>query len=75
MLAISISSLIVATIAVYFSCTFKDEVFKVGTGFAGFLFVLITLVCAPWLLKVALVLFAIPFILDFIKIWSVEHYN
>ena len=75
MLAISIGSLVVATIAVYFSCTFKDEVFKVGTGFAGVLFVLITLVCAPWLLKLVFVVLAIPFVLDFIKIWSVEHYN
>ena len=75
MLAISLSSLVVATIAVYFSCTVKDEVFRAGTGFAGLLFVLITLICSPWLLKLTLMVVAIPFILDFVKIWSVEHYN
>ena len=75
MLAISIVSLFAASIAVYFSYTVQDDVFQVGIGFAGLLFILITLVCAPWLLKFALIIVSIPLLLDFVKIWSVEHYN
>ncbi len=75
MLAISIGSLLVATIAVYFSYTVKDDVFQAGIGFAGILFILITLVCAPWLLKLAIMIISIPLLLDFVKVWSVEHYN
>lgn len=75
MLAISLVSLVVAAISVYFSYTIEDEVFKVGIGFAGLLFILVTIVCAPWLLKLALIILAIPFLLDFVKIWSVEHYD
>ena len=75
MLAISIVSLVAATIAVYCSYTVKDDVFQVGIGLAGLLFILITLVCAPWLLKLAIIIVSIPFLLDFVKIWSVDHYN
>ena len=75
MLAISIGSLVVATIAVYFSYSVKDDVFRAGIAFAGILFILITLVCAPWLLKLAIMIVSIPFLLDFVKIWSVDHYN
>ena len=75
MLAISIGSLLVAAISVYFSYTVKDDVFQAGIGFAGILFILITLVCAPWLLKLAIMIISIPLLLDFVKVWSVEHYN
>lgn len=75
MLTISLVSLAVGAMAVYFSYTIKDEVFQAGIGFAGFLFILITIVCAPWLLKLAIIIISIPFLLDFVKIWSVEHYD
>ena len=75
MLAISLVSLVAAAIAIYSSYTIKDEVFSVGIGFASILFILITIVCAPWLLKLAIILISIPFLLDFVKIWSVEHFN
>ena len=75
MLAISLVSLVAAAIAIYSSCTIKDEVFCVGIGFAGIFFILITIVCAPWLLKIAIILLSIPFLMDFVKIWSVEHFN
>ena len=75
MLAISLVSLVIAAMSVYFSYTIKDEVFRVGIGFASLLFILITIVCSPWLLKLALIIISIPFLLDFVKIWSVEHFN
>lgn len=75
MLAISLVSLVIAAMSVYFSYTIKDEVFRVGIGFASLLFILITIVCSPWLLKLALIIVSIPLLLDFVKIWSVEHFN
>ena len=61
MLAISLVSLVIAAMSVYFSYTIKDEVFRVGIGFASLLFILITIVCSPWLLKLALIIISIPF--------------
>lgn len=75
MLAISLITLVIAALAAYFSYNIQDEVFQVGIGFASLLFILITIVCSPWLLKLAIIIFAIPFLLDFVKIWSVEHYD
>ncbi len=75
MLAISLVSLVIAAMSVYFSYTIKDEVFRVGIGFASLLFILITIVCSPWLLKLAIIIVSIPLLLDFVKIWSVEHFN
>lgn len=55
-LAIYLSLILVATVAAYLTTKIKDEVFRVGMIFAALVFALVTLICAPWGLKVFVVL-------------------
>lgn len=61
MLALSLVTLFVAAIALYISSKIKDDVFKAGMRFTSLAFSLVTLFCAPWILKLCLV--AIPFLI------------
>ena len=70
MLALSLMTLGIATAALYIGSKIKDEVFKAGMTFTALSFALVTLVCAPWILKMSLV--AAPFILGSINLWSQE---
>ena len=49
----------VATVAVYLTTKIEDEVFRVGMGILSLVFGFVTLVCAPWILKLFVV--ALPF--------------
>lgn len=73
MYAISIVTLLVAAVAIYLSSIIEDEVFKVGMRFTALTFSLITLFCAPWILKISLVI--IPLILGNINSWLPENLN
>lgn len=55
MLAISLGSIFVATIAVYLTTKIQDEVFKAGMTVVALTFALVTLICAPWALKLFVV--------------------
>jgi hypothetical protein len=55
MLVISLGSIFVAAIAVYLTTKIQDEVFKVGMTVVALVFALVTLVCAPWILKLCVV--------------------
>lgn len=58
MLSLSLVTLFVAAIALYISYTINDDVFQAAMRFSSLTFSLISLFCAPWILKLALV--AIP---------------
>jgi hypothetical protein len=58
MLSFSLTTLFVAAIALYISYTINDDVFQTAMRFASLTFSLVTLLCAPWLLKLGLV--AVP---------------
>lgn len=55
MLALSLLTLFVAAIALYISSKINDDVFKAATRFTSVAFSLVTLFCAPWILKLGLV--------------------
>ena len=61
MLAISLCSIAVATTAIYLTTKITDEVFKVGMIFAAIVFAFITLVFAPWILKLFVVILPLLF--------------
>ncbi|MGV2829691.1 hypothetical protein [Myxosarcina sp. GI1(2024)] len=67
MLAVSLVSLLVAVIAIYISSIIEDDVFKAGMRVTALAFTLITLFCAPWILKLGIV--AIPLILGDANFW------
>ena len=58
MLTLSLGTLSIALIALYISSKLNDDVFKAGMRFSSLTFSLVTLFCAPWILKLCLV--AIP---------------
>lgn len=62
MLPLSLVTLFVAAIALYISSKIKDDVFKAGMRFTSLAFSLVTLFCAPWILKLCLV--AIPLLIS-----------
>lgn len=71
MLALSLVTLAVAAIALYISSKINDDVFKAATRFTSIAFSLVTLFCAPWVLKLLLV--AIPLVLASLTSWSTEN--
>lgn len=73
MLALSLITLSVTAIAIYIGSKIKDDVFKAGMSFTAIAFMLVTLICAPWILKLSLV--AIPFLIGEISSWSMENFN
>ncbi len=58
MLNLSLITLLIAAIAFFVSAKIDDDVFKAGMRFTSITFSLVTLFCAPWLLKLSLI--AIP---------------
>ncbi|MGL4883232.1 MAG: hypothetical protein ACRC8K_19555 [Waterburya sp.] len=70
MLAISLVTLLLAAIALYISYQIQDDVFRAATRFTSLTFSLVTLLCAPWLLKLCLV--AIPLVIASLGSWSTE---
>ena len=58
MLTLSLGTLSVAVMALYISSKLNDDVFKAGMRFSSLAFSLVTLFCAPWILKLCVI--AIP---------------
>ena len=72
MLTLSLVTLFIATIAFYISSKISDDVFKAGMRFTSLTFSLITLFCAPWILKLGLV--AIPMAIASLNTFSTENF-
>jgi hypothetical protein len=70
MLALSLLTLGITALALYLGTKIQDEVFKAAMIFTSVLFALVTLVCAPWLLKLSLAI--APFLLGGLNLWSRE---
>lgn len=62
MLVLSLVTLLIASVSAFLSLNTQEEVVKVSTGFASVLSLFLTLIVAPWILKLSIV--AIPLILD-----------
>lgn len=72
MLALSLVTLAIAAIALYISSIINDDVFKAATRFTSVAFSLVTLFCAPWILKLSLV--AVYIAIASIGSWSTENF-
>jgi uncharacterized membrane protein len=72
MLALSLVTLFVAAIALYISYTINDDVFQAAMRFSSLTFSLVSLFCAPWILK--LVLMAIPLAIASLNSVSTENF-
>lgn len=72
MLTLSLVTLFVAAIALYASYTINDDVFQAAMRFTSLTFSLVTLLCAPWLLKLCLV--AIPLAIASWNSFSTENF-
>ncbi len=71
MLALSLVTLLVAAIALYISYKIQDDVFRAAIRFTSLTFSLVTLFCAPWSLKLCLVV--ILLVIASIVSWSTEN--
>lgn len=72
MLTLSLGTLFVATIALYVSSKISDDVFKAAMRFTSLTFSLVTLFCAPWILKLSLV--AVPLAIASLNSFSTENF-
>ncbi len=70
MLVPSLMTLAIAALAVCLSLNSKEEVFKVAMGFTAALSLFLTLIFAPWALK--LLILAVPLVLDKLNYWSAK---
>jgi hypothetical protein len=73
MLGLSLGTSLIAAIALYISSKINDDVFKTGMKFTSLTFTVVTLFCAPWLLK--LFVASMPLILGSLNSWSTENFN
>ena len=72
MLTLSLVTLFIAATALYLSSKISDDVFKAGMRFTSLTFSLVTLFCAPWILKLGLV--AIPMAIASLNSFSTENF-
>lgn len=72
MLALSLVTLAVAAIALYISSIVDDDVFKAAIRFTSVAFSLVTLFCAPWILKLSLV--GVSIAIASLSSWSTENF-
>ncbi|MGD1917700.1 MAG: hypothetical protein ACFCAD_01730 [Pleurocapsa sp.] len=72
MLALSLVTLSVAAIALFISFYIDDDVFKAAIRFTSIAFSLVTLFCAPWILKLSLV--AVSLVIASLSSWSTENF-
>lgn len=70
MLVISIITLLIASLSAFMSFNAQEEVVKVFMGFTAILSLFLTLVFAPWILKLSIA--AIPLLLDRLNNWSTQ---
>lgn len=73
MLVPSIVTLMVATVAAFFSINTDEEVVKVSMGCASALSALLTLIFAPWFVKIFIMI--VPIVLDKLNYWNLEKSN
>ncbi|MEL4894028.1 riboflavin synthase subunit alpha [Crocosphaera sp. Alani8] len=62
MLVISLITLAIASVSAFLSISLKEDVVKVSMGCVAVLSSLLTLIFAPWVLKLSIV--AIPLVID-----------
>lgn len=72
MLTLSLVTLSIAAIALYVSSKINDDVFKAAMRFTSLTFSLVTLFCAPWILKLSLV--AVPLAIASLNSFSTENF-
>ncbi|MEL6581557.1 MAG: hypothetical protein AAFO76_13045 [Cyanobacteria bacterium J06607_15] len=72
MLTLSLVTLSIAAIALYVSSKISDDVFKAAMRFTSLTFSLVTLFCAPWILKLSLV--AVPLAIASLNSFSTENF-
>ncbi len=72
MLTLSLVTLSVAAIALFVSFNIDDDVFKAAIRFTSVAFSLVTLFCAPWILKLTLV--AVFLAIASLSSWSTENF-
>ncbi|MEM7756521.1 MAG: hypothetical protein AAF298_00110 [Cyanobacteria bacterium P01_A01_bin.40] len=72
MLNLSLVTLFVAMTTLYISYKISDDVFKAAMRFTSLTFSLVTLFCAPWILKLGLV--AIPMAIASLNSFSTENF-
>lgn len=72
MFTLSLLALLVAAIALYVSYTINDDVFKTAMRFSSLTFSLVSLFCAPWLLKLGLI--TIPLAIASLNSFSTENF-
>ncbi len=73
MLVLSLVTLSITAIALYIGSKLKDEAFKAGMSLTALAFMLVTLICAPWILKLSIV--AIPLFISDISSWLIDNLN
>ncbi|MEM1366965.1 MAG: riboflavin synthase subunit alpha [Cyanobacteria bacterium P01_H01_bin.15] len=67
MLVLSIFSLVVATVATLGSLKTQEDVVRPVLGVIAVLAIVVTLCCAPWVMKLSLL--ALPFVLETLVDW------
>lgn len=72
MLALSLGTLSIAAIALFISFNIDDDVFKAAIRFTSVAFSVVTLFCAPWILKLTLVTISIT--IASLSSWSTENF-
>ena len=72
MLTLSLVTLFIAALALYISSKISDDVFKAAMRFTALTFSLVTLFCAPWILKLSLV--AVPLAIASLNTFSTENF-
>jgi len=70
MFLISVVSLVIALVSMFFSLSVQEEILKVSLAFTAVFAIFLTLVCAPWSLKLTLV--AIPLVIERVYSLSVR---
>ncbi|ACB51694.1 hypothetical protein cce_2344 [Crocosphaera subtropica ATCC 51142] len=70
MLIISLITLAIASVSAFLSFNLKEDVVKVSMGCVAVLSSLLTLLVAPWILKLSIV--AIPLVIDRLNNLSTE---
>ncbi|MDJ0581494.1 riboflavin synthase subunit alpha [Crocosphaera sp.] len=73
MLIISLITLVIASVSAFLSVNLQEDVVKVSMGCVALLSALLTLICAPWVLKLSII--AIPLLIDRLNNLTTEEYT
>ncbi|CCQ50096.1 riboflavin synthase subunit alpha [Crocosphaera watsonii WH 8501] len=72
MLIISLITLLIASVSAFLSINSNEDIVKVSMGCVALLCSLITLIVAPWVLKLSII--AIPLVIDRLNNLTKEEY-